>query len=71
MVILAVDYGDARTGVAVCDKFEMLASPVSVIHEKNAEKLAEQIANLNIDNALLQSQLNTANARIKELEEQE
>lgn len=46
MVILAVDYGDARTGVAVCDKFEMLASPVSVIHEKNAEKLAEQIAEI-------------------------
>ena len=33
--------------------------------------LAEQIANLNIDNALLQAQLNTAKARIKELEEQE
>ncbi len=46
MVILAVDYGDARTGVAVCDKFEMLASPVSVIHEINAEKLAEQIAEI-------------------------
>lgn len=35
------------------------------------KKLAEQIANLNIDNALLQAQLNTAKARIKELEEQE
>ena len=35
------------------------------------KKLAEQIAILNIDNALLQAQLNTAKARIKELEEQE
>lgn len=35
------------------------------------KKLAQEIANLHIDNALLQSQLNTANARIKELEEQE
>ncbi len=46
MVILAVDYGDARTGVAVCDKFEMLASPVGVIHEKDAENLAEKIAEI-------------------------
>lgn len=46
MVILAVDYGDARTGVAVCDKFEMLASPVCVIHEKDAEKLAGNIATI-------------------------
>lgn len=46
MVILSVDYGDARTGVAVCDKFEMLASPVTVVHEKNAEKLAESIAKI-------------------------
>ncbi len=46
MVILAVDYGDARTGIAVCDKFEMMASPVGVIHEKNAENLAEKIAEI-------------------------
>lgn len=46
MVILSVDYGDARTGVAVCDKFEMLASPVTVVHEKDAEKLAESIAKI-------------------------
>ncbi|MBQ6019961.1 MAG: Holliday junction resolvase RuvX [Clostridia bacterium] len=44
MVILAVDYGDARTGVAVCDRNEILASPVGVIAEKDAEKLARRIA---------------------------
>lgn len=43
MVILSVDYGDVRTGVAVCDKFEMLASPVGVITERNAESLADKI----------------------------
>lgn len=32
MKILAVDYGDARTGLAICDAGEMLASPVGVIH---------------------------------------
>ena len=31
MVILSVDYGDARTGIAVCDKLELLASPAAGI----------------------------------------
>ena len=43
MIILSVDYGDARTGLAVCDKFEMLASPVGVINEKDARLLAEKV----------------------------
>ena len=34
MTILSVDLGDSRTGIAVCDKLEILASPVTVIHEK-------------------------------------
>ena len=38
MRIMAVDFGDARTGIAVCDKSEMLASPVSVIHEYNFDE---------------------------------
>ena len=44
MVILAVDYGDARTGLAVCDKGEVLASPAGVIAEWSAERCAEKIA---------------------------
>ncbi len=43
MVILSIDYGDVRTGVAVCDKNELLASPVGVISERRAEALAEKI----------------------------
>lgn len=43
MIILSVDYGDKRTGIAVCDKFEMLASPVCVFTEWNAESLAGKI----------------------------
>lgn len=39
MVILAVDYGDVRTGLAICDKSEFLASPVCVITERNMEKV--------------------------------
>jgi len=43
MVILSVDYGDVRTGAAVCDKNEMLASPVEVITERNALILAQKV----------------------------
>ncbi|MDR0992191.1 MAG: Holliday junction resolvase RuvX [Ruminococcus sp.] len=38
MVILAVDLGDARTGLAVCDPLEMLASPLAVVSEKSPQK---------------------------------
>lgn len=44
MKILAVDFGDARTGIAVCDRQEMLASPVGVIFERKMEKVAERTA---------------------------
>lgn len=44
MVILAVDYGDVRTGLAVCDKSEFLASPVCVITERDREKLVSLVA---------------------------
>ncbi len=43
MKIMAIDYGDVRTGVAVCDRTEFLASPVGVIEEKSIAKTAEKI----------------------------
>ncbi len=43
MVILSVDYGDARTGLAVCDKLELLASPVGVIHESYEPKVLSKV----------------------------
>ncbi|MBR1811462.1 MAG: Holliday junction resolvase RuvX [Clostridia bacterium] len=46
MVIMAIDYGDVRTGVAVCDKNCILASPVGVIRETDAAALAEKITAL-------------------------
>ncbi len=46
MIMLAVDYGDARTGIAVCDAMEFLASPVTVIKETYMPKVAKQIAAL-------------------------
>lgn len=44
MIILGVDLGKARTGLAVCDKGEILASPLAVIQEHNRERLVEKIA---------------------------
>ena len=44
MKILAVDLGDARTGLACCDKTELLASPVGVVHEKDPAALLEKVA---------------------------
>ena len=46
MVILSVDFGQARTGIAVCDRSEFLASPVTVIQEKYVPALIEKIAAL-------------------------
>ncbi len=46
MIILAVDYGDKRTGIAVCDKLQILASPVCVLTEWNAETLATKIIDI-------------------------
>lgn len=43
MVIMAFDYGDVRTGVAVCDKLELLASPVAVVKENYQPKLIEKL----------------------------
>lgn len=46
MIIMSVDYGDKRTGIAICDKMEILASPVCVITEWNKESLADKIVSL-------------------------
>lgn len=44
MIIMSIDYGKARTGLAICDKEEMLAFPLDVINEKNPEVLCEKIS---------------------------
>lgn len=43
MIIMAIDYGDVRTGIAVCDKTETLATPVGMIKAYTDEKLIEQL----------------------------
>ena len=44
MKIMAVDFGDSRTGIACCDKSEMLASPICVISEKDFEECIKKTA---------------------------
>ena len=43
MRILAVDYGDARTGLAICDRGELLASPIGVFHSGDREAVIKEI----------------------------
>ncbi|UZT81889.1 Holliday junction resolvase RuvX [Caproicibacterium sp. BJN0003] len=44
MKILAVDLGHARTGLAICDEGEILASPLMVLPSYNWDKLLIQVA---------------------------
>lgn len=43
MIIMSVDLGKARTGIAVSDSGESFAFPKAVINEYNTEKLIEKI----------------------------
>ena len=42
MIIMSVDLGKARTGIAVCDIGESFAFPKGVITEYNTEKLIDK-----------------------------
>ena len=44
MIIFGVDFGDTRTGWAVCDRSELLASPAGVLTERRFEVAAEKTA---------------------------
>ena len=44
MVIMAIDLGHVRTGVAVSDPMEMIAYPVGTITERKDEVLLEKLA---------------------------
>ena len=43
MIIMSVDLGKARTGIALCDKGESLAFPKEVITEYNEDRLIEKL----------------------------
>ncbi len=46
MRIMAIDYGDARTGIAFCDKNQILASPYTVIKESYQPKLIKAVLDI-------------------------
>jgi len=46
MVIMSVDLGVARTGIAVCDKMQSFAFPKCVIKEYNTDKLVDKICEM-------------------------
>ena len=46
MRIMAIDYGDARTGIAISDPTGLLAGYTTVIHSRKSEVVAEEIARL-------------------------
>ncbi len=46
MIILAIDLGDIRTGLAYCDKNEILACPLETIIESNQNILIQKTKNI-------------------------
>ena len=46
MRIMGVDYGDARTGIALSDLLCSIVGTTTVIHSRSQEKTLEQIAQL-------------------------
>ena len=44
--IMGVDYGDARTGIAISDLLCSLVGTTAVIHSRNAEKTIAQICTM-------------------------
>ncbi len=44
MIIMSVDYGDVRTGIAVSDRLETYAFPVEVINETYQPKVISRIS---------------------------
>ena len=46
MKILAIDYGDARTGIAISDLTGSIVGTTAVIHSRNREKTIQEISAL-------------------------
>ena len=46
MRVMAIDYGDARTGVAISDLLGTLVGRTAVIHSRNREKTAAELKKL-------------------------
>jgi putative Holliday junction resolvase len=60
MRYLAIDYGEKRTGLAVCDAAETIASPYDVLHGQKdlVKEIARIVASENIEAVVLGLPLN-------------
>ncbi len=60
MRYLAIDYGTKRTGLAVCDAGEMIASPLTVLHSRKnlIQKIGQIVAAEDIGAVVLGLPLN-------------
>ena len=60
MRYLAIDYGTKRTGLAICDRAETIASPLAVIQGQKEllKKIAEVVETENIEAVVLGLPLN-------------
>lgn len=50
MKIMGIDYGDARTGIAISDLLCSIVGSTTVIHSRNADKTIAEIKKLIADN---------------------
>lgn len=46
MTVMAIDYGDAHTGIAISDPTGFLAGTTTTIHSRNAQVVLEELARL-------------------------
>ena len=52
MKIMGIDYGDARTGIAISDLLCSIVGTTTVIHSRNADKTIEEIKKLIAENGV-------------------
>lgn len=50
MKILCVDYGDSRTGLAISDEGEILASPLETVYMHDFDRCADLVAKAALEN---------------------
>lgn len=62
MIIVGLDYGDVRTGVAVCDKYEMMASDAGCVTADTFKKalaaVSERVKELNAELIIVGNPIN-------------
>lgn len=52
MKVMGIDYGDARTGIAISDLLCSIVGTTTVIHSRNADKTIEEIKKLIAENGV-------------------